>query len=215
MPLLLLQVDLLKLFPQHKWLFPTRAYLASTAGSATAWRTLFKSLGFTDFIQAPLVTLRLTPQQKAASHWAGTDLGPLSAGGYYSLQDWSADEFKAVVGSLQQHCRDKAALQTHCGQLAHCIDTLWEDEFAGCVSAQLGAQVTGEYFSYRYTVICLRPTPPLPSPLAHAPTHLRVAALLLTAEEDLSGWLAELGRITHVALHHTLVQLSAVFPSNP
>lgn len=140
----MLQLDLLKLLPQHKWLFPTRAYLASAAGSATAWRTLFKALGFTDFIQAPLVTLQLTLQQKAASHWAGSDLGPLGPAGYYTLQDWSAEEFSSVVGSLHQHCRDTDALQTHCAHLAHCIDALWEDEFAGCVSAQLGAQVTGE-----------------------------------------------------------------------
>lgn len=140
----MLQVDLAQLFPQHKWLFPSRAYLASAAGSTTAWRTLFKALGFTDFIQAPLVTLRLTHQQKAASHWADADLGLLSSTGQYTVQDWSADEFRAVVGSLQQHCKDKEALQTHCGHLAHCIDTLWEDEFAGCLSIQSGPQVTGE-----------------------------------------------------------------------
>ena len=140
---LYMQVDLVKLFPQHMWLFPSRAYLASGAGSATAWRALFKALGFTDFIQAPLVALRLTPEQKAASHWADADLGPLDATGHHPVQDWSADEFKAVVTSLQQHCKDKDALQMHCGHLAHCIDAWWEDEFAGCVSVQLGSQVTG------------------------------------------------------------------------
>ena len=140
----IVQVDLNKLFPQHMWLFPSRAYLASGAGSATAWRALFKALGFTDFMQAPSVALQLTPEQKAASHWAGANLGPLDATGRYTLQDWSADEFRAVVASLQQHCKDKDALQAHCGHLAHCIDALWEDEFAGCVSAQLVSQVTGK-----------------------------------------------------------------------
>ena len=141
---LILQVDLNKLFPQHMWLFPSRAYLASGAGNATAWRALFKALGFTDFIQAPSVALRLTPEQKAASHWAGANLGPLDATGHHTVQDWSADEFRAVVGSLQQHCKGKNALQAHCGHLAHCIDALWGDEFAGCVSAQPGSQVTGK-----------------------------------------------------------------------
>ena len=141
---LILQVDLVKLFPQHMWLFPSRAYLASGAGSATAWRTLFKALGFTDFIQAPSIALRLTPEQKAASHWAGADLGPVDATGHHTVQDWSAAEFRAVVGSLQQHCEDKEALQTHCSHLAHCIDALWEDQFAGCASVQLSSQVTGE-----------------------------------------------------------------------
>lgn len=141
---LIVQVDLVKLFPEHMWLFPSRAYLASGAGSATAWRALFKVLGFTDFIQAPLVALQLTPEQKAASHWAGADLGPLDATGHHTVQDWSADEFRAVVTSLQQHCKDKVALQAHCGHLAHCIDALWEDEFAGCVSVQLGPQFFGK-----------------------------------------------------------------------
>ena len=141
---LIVQIDLIKLFPQHMWLFPSTAYLASGAGSATAWRVLFKALGFTDFIQAPAVALRLTPDQKAASHWAGADLGPVDASGHHVLQDWSADEFKAVVSSLQKHCKDKDALQTHCAHLVHCIDALWEDDFAGCVSVQPGSEVTGK-----------------------------------------------------------------------
>ena len=141
---LILQIDLVKLFPQHMWLVPSTAYLASGAGSATAWRGLFKALGFTDFIQAPSVALRLTPEQKAASHWAGADLGPVDATGHHVVQDWSADEFKAVVSSLQTHCKDKDALQAHCAHLTHCIDALWEDDFAGCVSVQLGSQVTGK-----------------------------------------------------------------------
>ena len=151
------------------WLFPSGAYLASGAGSATAWRALFKALGFTDFLQAPSIALQLTPEQKAASHWAGASLGPLDATGHYTVQDWSADEFRAVVSSLQQHCKDKDALQAHCGHLAHCIDALWEDEFAGCVSAQLGSQVTGKLlfrllwfsgFAYVRCVECSVVAPP-------------------------------------------------------
>ena len=119
------------------WLFPSERYLASDASSSKAWRTLFKALGVTDFIQAPRVTLLLTPEQKATSRWADADLGQPDASGRHQLQDCSATEFQAVVSSLQQHCKDKDALQMHCGRLAHHIDTLWEDEFARRCSVQL------------------------------------------------------------------------------
>ena len=140
-------MDLAKLFPQHTWLFPSRAYLSRDAGTSVAWRSLFKALGFTDFIQAPLVSLQLSPEQRAASHWAGADLGPLHASGHYVFQDWSAAEFEAVVGSLQQHCKDSDALQIHCAHLARQIDAAWEDDLAGCVSIQLNAQVKGMQLS--------------------------------------------------------------------
>lgn len=90
-----------------------------------------------------MVSLQLSPAQKAASHWAGADLGPVDASGYHTFHDWSAAEFTAVVGSLQQHCKDKAALQIQCGHLAHQIDALWEDELTQCASLQLASQATG------------------------------------------------------------------------
>ena len=135
-----LQVDLVKLLPQHRWLFPSDAYLASEAGNSAAWRTLFKALGFTDFIQVPTVTIRLTDRQKAASLWADSDLGTPDASGSFTLQDWSAVEFKAVVQSLLQQCKDEETVQLHCGHLAHHMDALWEDEYAGCTSAHVLAE---------------------------------------------------------------------------
>ena len=139
-----LQVDLVKLFPQHRWLFPSDAYLASEAGSSTAWQTLFKALGFTDFIQVPTVTIRLTDRQKAASLWAGSDLGNPDDSGSFTLQDRSAVEFKAVVQSLLQQCKDEETVQLHCGHLAHHMDALWEEEYAGCTSTHVLAHAEGE-----------------------------------------------------------------------
>lgn len=139
-----LQVDLVTLSPQHRWLFPSEAYQATEAGSSTAWRTLFKALGCTDFIQVPLVTLKLDGKQKAASLWAGYDLGHPDTSGCYTVQDWSAEEFRAVVHSLLQQCKDEEAVQLHCRHLAHHMDALWEAEYAACISLQLGAQTDGE-----------------------------------------------------------------------
>ncbi|DBA85049.1 TPA: hypothetical protein ACH3X2_005780 [Trebouxia sp. C0005] len=137
------KIDLVKLFPQHQWHFPSDAYLASEAGSSAAWRTLFKALGFTDFIQVPTITVRFTDRQKAASLWADSDLGTPDDSGSFTLQDWSAVEFKAVVQSLLQHCKDEDSVQLHCGHLAHHMDALWEDEYAGCTSAHVLAQAEG------------------------------------------------------------------------
>ncbi len=137
-------MDLAQLFPQHDWLFPSEGYLASGAGSSTAWRTLFKALGFTDFLQAPIIALKLAPEQKAATHWADADLGTPDASGSYTLQDRSAAEFKAVLQSLHQQCKDRETLELHCGRLAHHIDASWENEYAGCTSVQLHQQANGE-----------------------------------------------------------------------
>ena len=90
-----------------------------------------------------MVSRQLSPAQKAASHWADADLGPLDATGNHTFCDWSAAEFTAVVGSLQQHCKDRAALQIQCGHLAHQIDALWEDELTHCASVRLASQATG------------------------------------------------------------------------
>lgn len=157
-----LQVDLVTLFPQHRWLFPSEAYQATEAGSSIAWRTLFKALGCTDFIQIPLVTLKLDPKQKAASLWADCELGQSDASGCYTVQDWSSEEFRAVVQSLLQQCKDEEAVQLHCRHLAYHMDALWEAEYAACISLQLGRQTGGEsclsqsHLSYiRAVKICL------------------------------------------------------------
>ena len=149
-------MDLVALFPQHQWLFPSDAYQATEAGSSTAWRTLFKALGCTDFIQVPLVTLKLTPKQRAASLWADCQLGLPDAFGCYTVQDCSAGEFRAVVQSLLQQCKDEEAVMLHCGHLAHHIDALWEAEYAGCTSLQLGPQTSGESSISQHQLTCIR-----------------------------------------------------------
>jgi len=35
-------------------------------------------------------------------------------------------------------------VQLHCGHLAHHMDALWEDEYAGCTSAHVLAHAEGE-----------------------------------------------------------------------
>ena len=132
-------MDLVTLFPQHDWLFPSEAYRATQAGSPKAWRTLFKALGVTDFIQAPLVPLTLTPQQKATSLWATADLGPPDPSVNYLVQDRSASEFQSLLQSLHRRCKDRDVLQLHCGHLAHHIDALWEAEYGACAVLQVGA----------------------------------------------------------------------------
>ena len=81
-----LQIDLAKLFPKHTWHFPSDSYLATNAGHASAWRSLFMSLGFTDFIQAAPQTLLLSPARKADSIWAQADLGPADKNGRFTVQ---------------------------------------------------------------------------------------------------------------------------------
>ena len=135
-----LQIDLARLLPQHKWLFPSDGYLASEAGSPTAWRTLFKALGCTDFIQAPIAALQLTSEQKAASHWARADLGTPNASGKFAVLDRSAAEFTEVVQSLHEHNKKRNNLQIPCGHLLRYLESLWEDEYARYAYVQLGSQ---------------------------------------------------------------------------
>lgn len=81
-----MQIDLARLFPKHKWHFPSEEYLATGVGTPSAWRHLWLSLGFTDFIQTPAQTILLSPAEKAESIWAHADLGHADQHGRFTVQ---------------------------------------------------------------------------------------------------------------------------------
>lgn len=107
------QINLTKQFPKHNWHFPSEDYLATSAGNALAWRSLFMSLGFTDFIQTPPVTLLLSPARKAESIWADEDLGPADKQGRHGVQ--VCKRFTLSVHACQ--CSAQHAKQTLSGLL--------------------------------------------------------------------------------------------------
>lgn len=112
------QIDLARLFPKHIWHFPSEDYLATGAGNASAWRSLFMSLGFTDFIQTPPQTLLLSLAQKAESIWAGADLGPADSNGNFTVQV-SNNSNEHVVAASGSSLTSSTRAQPSCLALPH------------------------------------------------------------------------------------------------
>lgn len=94
-----MQFDVCKHIPQHDFTLVSEHYAQSRYLEPKHFRRLLFQLGVSDCIQAPRQKVVLSPTSKPTSPWADVDLGEAPEGGWI-IQDYSAEEFEAVVRSV-------------------------------------------------------------------------------------------------------------------
>ena len=97
-------------------------------------RKLLLQLGAADHIAVPQRTCLLQPSEKAASPWADVDLGDASQTGW-TIIDYSAAEFEAIVHSITQEAEDQAQMLTSLKNVASIVSSRWEVLYSRCLTA--------------------------------------------------------------------------------
>ena len=59
------------------------------------------------------------------------------------MQDWSASEFTALVGTLRDQCLHHDDLAAQSSHLLRHLDGLWEEQYAHCCTARVGITENG------------------------------------------------------------------------
>lgn len=61
----------------------------------------------------------------------------------WGMQDWSASEFTALVGTLRDQCLHHDDLAAQSSHLLRHLDLLWEEQYAHCCTARVGITENG------------------------------------------------------------------------
>ncbi|DBA78596.1 TPA: hypothetical protein ACH3X1_008526 [Trebouxia sp. C0004] len=156
------KIDLQRMVPEHSFTMISGRYSEQKMLPADQMRKLLLQLGAADHIAVPQRTHLLQPSEKAASPWAGVDLGDAPEAGW-TIIDYSGAEFEAVVRSITQEAEDQAQMLTSLKNIASIVSSRWEVLYSRCLTATC-MQQSGRSITFHSSFAwALRTLPWLPS----------------------------------------------------